>query len=297
MSHLFIERSNHRKLPADYRGDILVWDIDKTYLDTRFSSVRGLLGIALEAALDKRAIPGAVPLLRGLRRGVTQQSALTPLYFVSGSPVQLRGILERKMLLDSVDHDGIAFKDQLGLLKNGRPLAIVEQVGYKLCALLMYRRELPHGARYLFFGDDAESDATVFTLFGEVCAGLRGAELKRRMQQLGAFGAETEGAVELSSGLPAGPDPVERIFIRLERNTDPARLTSGVVTPVRSFLQAALVLLDMKRITPNALLAVAEDLRRNMVPEYVIREHVADARARLGVTVETTALLEQNAPG
>src|SRR5437868_8900070 len=97
-----IQRSNERRLTAEYRGDILLWDIDKTYLDTRFSSMRGLLAIPFEFAIDKRTIPGAAVLLRALRRGSGEESALVPLYFISGSPPQLRRVVERKMLLDGV---------------------------------------------------------------------------------------------------------------------------------------------------------------------------------------------------
>ena len=119
MSPRFLHRSNDRELPSDYRGDVLFWDIDQTYLDTRFSSLQGLLRIPLEIALDKAAIPGAAPLLRALRRGPGAKSALVPLYFVSGSPHQLRRAVERKMLLDGGEQDDITFKDQLRLLVSG----------------------------------------------------------------------------------------------------------------------------------------------------------------------------------
>jgi hypothetical protein len=87
MSDVLYDRSNDRRLPPDYTGDVLLWDIDKTYLDTHFSSWRGLLAIPFDMAVDKRAVPGAVPLLRALRRGPGERSVLVPLYFVSGSPV------------------------------------------------------------------------------------------------------------------------------------------------------------------------------------------------------------------
>ena len=137
---LLIERTNDRKFAPEFSGDVFVWDIDKTYLDTHFSSFRGLLSIPLEFAIDKRAMPGAVPLLRALRRGPGEHSAVNPLYFVSGSPQQLRSVIERKMLLDGVDFDGITFKNQWGLVRAGRGREIKEQVGYKVAALLLYHR-------------------------------------------------------------------------------------------------------------------------------------------------------------
>lgn len=290
----FMQRSNQRTLPADYTGDILVWDIDKTYLDTRFSSVRGLLGIVAEAALDKHAVPGAVALLRALRRGGAERPALVPLYFVSGSPPQLRGILERKMTLDGVQWDGITFKDQVALLRARRPKAIKEQVGYKLCALLHYRRELPEGARWFLFGDDVESDAEVFSLFGEVCAGLREGALRQRMAALKAGAPETERALILSADLPVTPNPVERIFIRLERGRplESFAALSGGVVPVRSFVQAAFILLALGRLRPADVTAVASDMRREHVPEPVLAEHLEDARVRLGVSEDTLRLAQ-----
>src|SRR5690606_35987944 len=130
---------------------------------------RGLLSIPLELAVDKRALPGTVPLLRALRRGPTETSQLVPLYFVSGSPVQLRRVIEEKMTLDGVGFDGVTFKDQLGLLRRRRPRAIIHQVGYKLIALLLYRLEASERARWMMFGDDVEADVDVFRLFGRVC--------------------------------------------------------------------------------------------------------------------------------
>jgi hypothetical protein len=285
-----LHRTNERKLPPGYEGDVLVWDIDKTYLDTRFSSFRGLLAIPFEFAIDKRALPGTVPLLRALRRGPGERSALVPLYFVSGSPLQMRGVVERKMTLDGVGYDGITFKDQWGLVKSGRPKAIKEQVGYKLTALLHYRLETPATARWLLFGDDVEADSQVFTLFGEVCAGLVGDALRSRLLGHGVGETEMDAALSLAARLEPGPDPVERVFIHLENNTDPAKFTNPKVVPTRSFLQTALVLADLEKIQPRDVRAVAEDLRRGRVAEATLRAQIDDAGSRLGVPEELLEL-------
>ena len=214
MTGSFLDRTNDRTLPADYAGDVCVWDIDKTYLDTRFSSVRGLLGIPFELAIDKRAVAGTVPLLRGLRHGPHAESALVPLNFISGSPRQMRRVVEKKMTMDGVQFDGITFKDQLGLLKAGRPGGIVEQIGYKLQALLQYRREHPRGVRYLLFGDDVEDDLAAFLLFGEVCAGLRGEGLQGRLRSLGVHRHDAGAVSSLAAALAVEPDPLAHVFIR-----------------------------------------------------------------------------------
>src|SRR5690606_37832680 len=108
-----LDRSNDRVFPAGWRGRIYVWDIDKTYLATEIHSVRALLLVPFEFAVDKRNVAGTSALLRALRRGVAPPglTLANPIYFVSASPPQLRTVIQRKMLLDGVEHDGITFKD------------------------------------------------------------------------------------------------------------------------------------------------------------------------------------------
>jgi hypothetical protein len=286
-----MERSNERRLDSDYDGDVLLWDIDKTYLDTAFSSWRGLLAIPFELAVDKRAVPGAVPLLRALRRGTTRRSAMVPLYFVSGSPPQLRRVIQQKMTIDGVEFDGITFKDQFGLARRGRLKDIKAQVGYKLTALLLYREELPQKARWLLFGDDVESDATIFSLFGEICADLRGEALGERLDSLGVPNDHADRIREIAEDLPIGPNPVERIFIHLASGQKPESLLGDArVVPTRSFLQTALVLAEMGRITRESVSAVADNLRRHQIAETEIEALLEDAARRLGVTEPTLAL-------
>ncbi len=281
----FIRRTNDRRYPDDWSGDVMVWDIDKTYLDTRFSSLRGLLAIPFEFAIDKRHVAGTVPLLRALRTGPDpSQPRLTPLYFVSGSPPGLRAVVERRMTLDGVQFDGISFKDQLALLRAGRPAAIKEQVGYKLCALLLLRRELPAASRFFLFGDDVERDPEVFLLFGDVCAGLRQGALRARMQALGARTPEIEAAVELASPLPVEPDPVERVFV----HSVTGRLVGRVdvdprLVATRASLQAALVLRQLGRVEAHVPARVAADLVNHGFNDRDIAALCADATTRLGV--------------
>lgn len=284
----FMDQSNDRSLSPSYDGDVLLWDIDKTYLDTRFSSFRGLASIPFELAIDKDAIPGAVPLLRALRRGPGLQSALVPLYFISGSPVQLRRVIERKMTLDGVEYDGITFKDQLGLLLARRAGDIRRQVGYKLKALLAYRLALPASARWLLFGDDVEDDAEAFSLFGEVCAGLAPEELRARLAH---HRTHPEDIRAIEGLLPTpGADPVAKIFIHLTRRSPPERFAGARLVASRSHLQTALVLAAMGRIRPEAIVRVTLDLRRRRIPESTVRDELADAEARLSVPSDLTAL-------
>jgi hypothetical protein len=281
----FIRRTNDRRLPADWTGDVMVWDIDKTYLDTRFSSLRGLLAIPFEFAIDKRHVAGTVPLLRALRMGPDpSKPRFSPLYFISGSPPGLRSVVERRMTLDGVQFDGITFKDQLALVRAARPSAVKEQVGYKLCALLLLRRELPKNVRFFLFGDDVERDPVVFVLFGAVCAGLRGTNLREVMRAHGAQGPEIEAAVELASPLPVEDDPVERVFIhgakgRLLERTD---LDPRIVA-TKASLQAALVLRQLGRVDVDTPRRVARDLVDHVFSDDDVAALCADAHTRLAV--------------
>jgi hypothetical protein len=278
-----------------YTGDVLVWDIDKTYLDTRFSSLRGLLGIPFELAIDKRAVPGTVPLLRGLRHGPAEESALVPLYFVSGSPKQLRTVVEKKMTMDGVQYDGISFKDQFGLLRAGRPKAIVEQVGYKLASLLSLAAEVPKGVRWLLFGDDVERDLESFLLFGQVCAGLRGNALRSELDRLGVARPEQNVVIGLSSSLVSMRDPVERIFLhevrgRLSSEADGRALDPRVVL-ARSFLQHAVVLFSMGRVRKACVDAVRADVLERGMSSQDAATLIQDASARFGVSADAIRAL------
>ena len=285
MTSRFIKASNDRKLDDAYDGDVFVWDIDKTYLDTRFSSFRGLLAIPFELAVDKNNVAGTVPLLRALRTGPDPSAPrFSPLFFVSGSPPHLRDVVEKKMTLDGVQFDGITFKDQLGLLLAGRPSAIKEQVGYKLGALLLLRSQLPARVRFCLFGDDVESDMEAFLLFGAVCAGLRGSKLREELRERGVRWPEIEAVVEAAAALTPEPDPVERVFIHsvkgrlLERRDLDPRVVVG-----RSFLQSALVLRQLGKIDPAAPGRVRDDLVRRRFSPDEIQRLIDDARVRLRV--------------
>jgi hypothetical protein len=284
--YAFLERSNDRRFPPDYAGDVLLWDIDKTYLDTNFETWRGLLAIPFEAAVDKVAVPGTVPLLRALRRGAGAHSAVVPLYFVSASPVQLRPVIQRKMTLDGVEFDGICFKDQVGLIRAGRLRDVKRHVAYKLAALLSYAREIPAGARWWMFGDDMEADAIIFALFGEIMQGLRGSALWKRLSEVGVDAGEAQGLAGVADLLPSGDNPVERIFIHLAKGTSPAQYEGRRVVPTLSFVQTALVLAQLGRIRPEAIATVADHLRGRHVPEAQLQVHVDDAHHRLGVPSE-----------
>ena len=209
-------RLSHRALGPYYAGPVFVWDIDKTYLDTRFSQLKHLLRIPFEFGIDKRAIAGTRELLHGIRQGPGGREHF-PLYFVSASPPQLRKAIEKKMLLDGIEFDGITYKNPLEVLKRGQFDQLKEQVVFKLSALVLMYADLPDGAEYHLFGDDVERDALIYCLFGDLAAGrLRGDRLAATLESLGARREYAVALAEAAEGLPMR-EAVQGCYIHLTR--------------------------------------------------------------------------------
>lgn len=212
-----------RELTGADAGAAFVWDIDKTYLDTRFSQLKHLARIPFEFGVDKHAVPGAVELLQGLRDGPGGHD-LRPLFFVSASPPQIASAVERKMLLDGVAWDGILYKDPLRALLQGRFAQLKAQVAFKLAALVVLARELPAGVTLHLFGDDVEADPFIYCLFADVAAGrVRGEALSRLLAGHGVRPGDARALVEDSAAL-AARERVAGIHIRLTRVPDGASI-------------------------------------------------------------------------
>ena len=141
------------------------WDLDKTYLQTDFDTFRQLVRTAFQKAHQKKAVPGAAALIRELRA-----SGDSRLCIVSGSPTQMRTVLTEKLKLDGVEFDELVLKDNLRNLVRGRFKAMRGQVGYKLPVLLESRARAPVGAEEVLFGDDAEADAFIYSLYADMVA-------------------------------------------------------------------------------------------------------------------------------
>src|SRR5579871_2789371 len=136
-------RTNERKLEG-YAGPQYLWDIDNTYLMTDWSSLRDLIRIRFESAIDKRPVAGAPELLQALRRGTGGDRK--PIYFVSASPESMRPVLQKRMLLDGVEQDGATFRDLWTSGARVHLRHIRDVYGYKIAALLLYRLEGSSGA-------------------------------------------------------------------------------------------------------------------------------------------------------
>ncbi|MBC8293276.1 MAG: hypothetical protein H8E45_08945 [Proteobacteria bacterium] len=147
------------------------WDLDKTYLETSFESLRELIKVPFEKGSDKRAVPGVVELIRGMHRCSIEAGYRQQVFFISASPPQISRAIREKLRLDGVEYEDISFKHQVRHLVRGRLDLLREQVGFKLDRLLAGARRVQPGARELLFGDDWESDPFVYSLYADLLSG------------------------------------------------------------------------------------------------------------------------------
>jgi hypothetical protein len=216
------------------------WDLDKTYLQTEFDSFRQLVRTAFEKAHEKRALPGAATLIRELRAHGDCR-----LCIVSGSPTQMRTVLEEKLRLDGVEWDELVLKDNVRNLLRGRFRALRGQVGYKLPVLLESRAQAPMEAEEILFGDDAEADAFIYSLYADMVAGRVTEEVLTKVFEVTQVYPDDAGRTLAAWKRVPRADPVRRIFIHLDRLTPPAYFGryGPRVVPIFNYFQAALVLL------------------------------------------------------
>ena len=233
------------------------WDLDKTYLDSPFESLSGMVRMSLQRPEEKVNVPGSAALLRELAR---DREALDParICVVSGSPSQMRTVLEDKLRLDGIRWHEFHLKPQWENLKRGRFRAVREQVGYKLPLLLESHAATPGPPGESLFGDDAEADAFIYSFYAELCAGRVGDDvLVSVLKAAGAYGDAIDRCRAALSRFERR-DVVETIFIHLDRRTPPAafRDFGPRVVPVWNYFQAALVLFAKRHLDARGVVMV-----------------------------------------
>lgn len=233
------------------------WDLDKTYLRTEFDTVRDLIKTAFEPASRKRAFPGAGALLREIR--ATEPAGL---FILSGSPEQMRRVLEAKLRLDGIRWDSFTLKPSLKNALRGRFRFLKDQVGYKLACLLRSRADLDATTEEVLFGDDAEADAFIYSLYADICAGRVGPEtLLAVLERARVYAEDIPGLVRMAERLPRHRT-VEHIFIHLER-VSPVSVFDEFgrrVCPFYNYFQPALVLVQSGVLEPASALRVGAEI-------------------------------------
>jgi hypothetical protein len=228
-------------------------------LRTEFDTVRDLVRTAFERADEKRTNPGAATLLREMSR------AGVKIHILSGSPEQMRRRLEDKLRLDGIQWDSFTLKPNLQNVLRLRFRALRDQLGYKLPALLASRADAVDsvtGVRETLFGDDAEADAFVYSLYADIMSGRLGEEVVHSIFEKGRVYDDVTDAALRNVRLIVPEPVVERILIHLERQTAPRdfHVFGHRVVPFYNYLQAAFVVHEDGRLPSDGLLRVAAEL-------------------------------------
>jgi hypothetical protein len=222
---------------------IFRWDLDKTYLRSDFQSVRELVRTARKTAEERENIPGSAALIRGIRDGAPAGEKHL-IFFVSGSPEQLRGVIERKFALDGFAPDGFEMKATVSDIIRGRFRVLRNQIPYKLAALLRGRSDAPVGTTETLIGDDAESDALIYSLYADLLSGkIPESLLPTILRRAGAYEDQVR-AIMHHAGAVVHESAVKRIIIHLDQHTPPAAFYdfAPLAVPIYNHLQTALQL-------------------------------------------------------
>lgn len=249
--------------------EVYVWDLDKTYLDTRFETLGGIWQTAMEKAFQKKNIPGTGALGRALKKhseeAIEKSKREFAIYFITASPPQLERKIYEKMVFDGIYPFGIYFKDNLKNLHPRRWWRLTQQVGYKIQALLLLRLRFKSDVRFIMWGDDSESDAVVYALFSDICSRrMEGDQLRETLKSLSVVGEQMDSIVDLQQRIAQG-DPVEKVYINLAEDTDADYyLKFGRRTlPTYSSFQTAVDLFQDRRLSGELVVTVAQDLVTN----------------------------------
>lgn len=251
--------------------EVFVWDLDKTYLDTRLGGIREFINTAFEKAFQKRNVPGTGTLVRALKdsaslhRPQSDEKHALALFFITASPPLLERRIAEKLRLDEIYPYGIFCKDNLKNLRPNRLWRLSQQVGYKIQALLQLRLRLTQNVRQIMWGDDSESDTIIYSLYSDICARRQERdELCRILRALRVTGKQLDVIMDLQADIPEH-DPVEKIYINLAVDTDPEyylKFGRRVVATSTTF-QAALDLFQDGRLTDEQVIRVGNDMKMN----------------------------------
>jgi len=275
----------------------LRWDLDKTYLRTEFDSVKDLYRTFRQRAEDKVSIAGARTLLRELVE--PRGDVLRRVTFISGSPNQMRKVLTRKLALDGIEPDVFILKPNLSNLLRGRFRAVRGQVGYKLKALLHSHMAARQVDEYLF-GDDAEQDAFIYSLYGDMVAGhVDGTALAAILNTARVYRRDVDEIMALHSKLYNTGDVVRRILIHLEARSPLDRFTpyGGRVVPIYNYFQAALLLAEAGLIEMPAARRVVDAMGAAGYTPARLASSVQDLMRRGVLVQETVKTLEKELSG
>ncbi len=238
------------------------WDLDKTYLKTEFDTFGDLLRTAFQKAEEKVNVPGTAALMRELRNhGVTPNRVC----IISGSPRQMRSVLEEKLRLDGNTWDELVLKPNISNMLRGRFRAVRGQLGYKLPALLESRARTHVDAQETLFGDDAEADGFIYSLYSDLVAGRVDLKTLEKILEAGElYEDQAATCLQLAEQIEKA-EITRRIFIHLDRRSPPAKFSKygPRLVPIYNYFQAALVLMADGQLGALSVLKVAAEMVTN----------------------------------
>jgi hypothetical protein len=247
--------------------EVYVWDLDKTYLDTHWQSLRDIFRISFTDNFHQNNVPGTGTLVSSLKQSWQEKNGggAFPIFFITASPPQMEKKIREKLERDDILPLGIFFKDNLKNLWPGRFWKLSQHVGYKVSALMYLRTLLKENVTQVLWGDDSETDAIIYSLYSDICsrrlAGDERDKVLRNFQVTGEQMNRMESTLEQIAVL----DPVEKIYINLAVDTDPEYyLKFGRrMIPSYNAFQIALDLFQDNRLGLEHVLHVAKDLMYN----------------------------------
>ena len=251
------------------------WDLDKTYLETDFDSAWALVKTFFQRPADKENVPGSDVLIRALRRDSVGSAGI---FFLSGSPKQMRRVLQEKLRLDGVYCEQIELKDNLRNILRGRFRAIKEQIGFKLPALLSARVRVSTETTETLFGDDAERDAFVYSLYADLVAGKIGPHTLEQILDLAKIFPDSRALIyDALDGIET-TQCVQRIFIHLNRLSPPIQFDDygRRLVPIYNYLQASIILMLDQRLTPQSVWSIATHFSEEH--NYSEKSHIRSLR-------------------
>ena len=198
----------------------------------------------------RRATSAPCPGAAGAAARAAQRAggaARADLHHLGQPAADAHGARARSCALDGVEFDEFVLKHNLRNLLRGRFRALREQVGYKLPALLAGRAGVRRRRRETLFGDDAEADAFIYSLYADL---LRRARRPRRCSSRSStpprvYPTTRARTVALCEALPRGECGAAASSSTSTGARRRARFDryGARLVPIYNYFQAALVLL------------------------------------------------------
>lgn len=260
-----IEQFQNANFAANFGERVCVFDLDKTYLDTSFETLWGLMKIPFEGPKQKKNIAGATAIARELAKEKNKRRS--PFLFVSGSPKQMRRVILEKLQLDGVPCEAIMLKDVWTPFWHFQFKKMIDKIGFKLAGLLYAKSQFPENSYEILFGDDSEYDATVYSLYSDILDDtINREQLLKILRHWKIF--EDEVAVilnfydQLKQKKFSRENLSKNIYIHLEAGSTPNDhlLFSRKVTPTYNYFQTVILLWLANELTFKSIEKVLFEL-------------------------------------